>query len=89
MLIPFLISDDQTVDESPRDTDSPSFSAGSAPSRRLRLFGVNLDCGPEPEADTTAAATLYGYMHQQSSYAAMSAVPSYWLVLTSNTNKLR
>jgi hypothetical protein len=77
------------ADESPRDTDSPSFSAGSAPSRRLRLFGVNLDCGPEPEADTTAAATMYGYMHQQSSYAAMSAVPSYWLVLTSNTTKLK
>ncbi|KAG8089023.1 hypothetical protein GUJ93_ZPchr0011g28627 [Zizania palustris] len=76
--------------ESPRDTDckSPSFGAGSAPSRRLRLFGVNLDCGPEPEADTAAAGAMYGYMHQQSPYGAMSAVPSYWLVLTSNITKL-
>ncbi|XP_006662746.1 B3 domain-containing protein Os11g0156000 [Oryza brachyantha] len=68
------------AEESPRDTESrsPSFSAGSAPSRRLRLFGVNLDCGPEPEADATEATAMYGYMHQQSSFAAMSAVPSYW-----------
>uniref|UniRef100_A0A0D9XP80 TF-B3 domain-containing protein n=1 Tax=Leersia perrieri TaxID=77586 RepID=A0A0D9XP80_9ORYZ len=82
-------SDMHHAEEPPRDTDSrsPSFSGGSAPSRRLRLFGVNLDCGPEPEADTTAAATMYGYMHQQSSYTAMSAVPSYWFVLTSNTTK--
>ncbi|KAL5205604.1 hypothetical protein ABZP36_033813 [Zizania latifolia] len=39
--------------ESHRDADPTSSSAASAPppSRRLRLFGVNVDCGPEPEAD--------------------------------------
>lgn len=32
------------------------------PSRRLRLFGVNLDCGPEPEAEATTP--MYVYTHQ-------------------------
>uniref|UniRef100_A0A0D3HRM6 TF-B3 domain-containing protein n=3 Tax=Oryza TaxID=4527 RepID=A0A0D3HRM6_9ORYZ len=66
--------------ESQRDADAKSSSAASAPppSRRLRLFGVNLDCGPEPEADQATA--MYGYMHHQSPYAAVSTVPNYWSV---------
>nr|ABA96503.2 expressed protein [Oryza sativa Japonica Group]BAG98990.1 unnamed protein product [Oryza sativa Japonica Group] len=64
--------------ESQREADAKSSSAASAPppSRRLRLFGVNLDCGPEPEADQATA--MYGYMHHQSPYAAVSTVPNYW-----------
>ncbi|KAG8093615.1 hypothetical protein GUJ93_ZPchr0012g20407 [Zizania palustris] len=63
--------------ESQRDADTKSSSAASAPpSRRLRLFGVNVDCGPEPEADQATA--MYGYMHHQSPYAAVSTVPNYW-----------
>jgi hypothetical protein len=53
--------------------------SGAAPSRKLRLFGVNLDCGPEPEPETPTA--MYGYMHQQSPCAAVSAVPNYWSVV--------
>lgn len=53
--------------ESQADTKSSS-AASAPPSRRLRLFGVNLDCGPEPGAEPTA---MYGYMHQ-SPYAAVS-----------------
>ncbi|TVU26851.1 hypothetical protein EJB05_29420 [Eragrostis curvula] len=49
-------------------------SAASVPSRRLRLFGVNLDCGPEPEAETPTA--MYGYMHQ-SPYASFPE-PNNW-----------
>uniref|UniRef100_A0A0A9DVJ9 TF-B3 domain-containing protein n=1 Tax=Arundo donax TaxID=35708 RepID=A0A0A9DVJ9_ARUDO len=52
-------------------------SAASAPSRKLRLFGVNLDCGPEPEPEPETPTAMYGYMHQ-SPYAAVSAVPNYW-----------
>ncbi|KAI4965006.1 hypothetical protein ZWY2020_057677 [Hordeum vulgare] len=55
------------------DADARSCSPASAPTRRLRLFGVNLDCGPEPEAE--AAPATYGYVHQNP-YAAMSPVPS-------------
>ncbi|XP_062201816.1 B3 domain-containing protein Os11g0156000-like [Phragmites australis] len=57
------------------DVETKSSVAASAPSRKLRLFGVNLDCGPEPEPETPTA--IYGYMHQ-STYAAVSAVPNYW-----------
>ncbi|KAK3139361.1 hypothetical protein QOZ80_5AG0382110 [Eleusine coracana subsp. coracana] len=58
-------------------TETKSSGPASAPSRKLRLFGVNLDCGPEPEPETPTA--MYGYMHQQRpSYAAVSAVPNYW-----------
>lgn len=76
--IPFAV--EQFAGESQRDADAKSSSAASAPppSRRLRLFGVNLDCGPEPEADQATA--MYGYMHHQSPYAAVSTVPNYWSV---------
>jgi hypothetical protein len=57
------------------EADAKSSGTPRAPSRKLRLFGVNLDCGPEPEPETPTA--MYGYMHQ-SPYAAVSAVPSYW-----------
>lgn len=57
------------------DADAKSSGTPTAPSRKLRLFGVNLDCGPEPEPE----AAMYGYMHQQSPYA-VSTVPNYWLV---------
>ena len=57
------------------EADGKSSGTPTAPSRKLRLFGVNLDCGPEPEPETPTA--MYGYMHQ-SPYAAVSAVPSYW-----------
>ncbi|KAL6905606.1 hypothetical protein ACP4OV_003207 [Aristida adscensionis] len=60
--------------ESPREVDTKSSAAASAPSRKLRLFGVNLDCGPEPEPE--AATAMYGYMHQ-SPYAAVSTAPNY------------
>lgn len=64
--------------ESQWDADGRTCSPASAPTRRLRLFGVNLDCGPEPEADTsTATEAMYGYMHQIP-YAAVSPVPSNW-----------
>jgi len=59
------------------EADAKSSGTPTAPSRKLRLFGVNLDCGPEPEPETPTA--MYGYMHQ-SPYAAVPAVPSYWLV---------
>jgi hypothetical protein len=59
--------------------ETKSIGAASAPSRKLRLFGVNLDCGPEPEPETPSA--MYGYMHQQSPYAAVPAVPNYWSVV--------
>ncbi|KAL6595557.1 hypothetical protein ACP70R_047897 [Stipagrostis hirtigluma subsp. patula] len=52
-----------------------SYSAASASSRRLRLFGVNLDCGPEPEPETPTA--VYGYMNQNP-YPATSPVPNNW-----------
>jgi len=60
------------------EADAKSSGTPTAPSRKLRLFGVNLDCGPEPEPETPTA--MYGYMHQ-SPYAAVSAVPSYWQVV--------
>ncbi|XP_066360161.1 B3 domain-containing protein Os11g0156000-like [Miscanthus floridulus] len=53
------------------EADAKSSGTPTAPSRKLRLFGVNLDCGPEPEPETPTA--MY-----QSPYAAVSAVPSYW-----------
>jgi hypothetical protein len=49
--------------------------ASAPPSRHLRLFGVNLDCGPEPEAEATTP--MYDYTHQ-SPYAAVAMVPTYW-----------
>jgi len=60
------------------EADAKSSGTPTAPSRKLRLFGVNLDCGPEPEPEAEAA--MYGYLHQ-SPYAAVSTVPNYWLVL--------
>ncbi|XP_051180051.1 B3 domain-containing protein Os11g0156000 isoform X2 [Lolium perenne] len=69
-------SDMHHAGESQWDADTRSCSAASAPTRRLRLFGVNLDCGPEPEADTEMAApAMYGYVHQNP-YATVSPVPS-------------
>jgi len=63
------------------EADAKSSGTPTAPSRKLRLFGVNLDCGPEPEPEAEAAtAAMYGYLHQ-SPYAAVSTVPNYWLVL--------
>ncbi|XP_062181883.1 B3 domain-containing protein Os11g0156000-like [Phragmites australis] len=59
--------------ESQWDRDNRSCSAASAPSRQLRLFGVNLDCGPEPELETATA--MYSYMHQRA-YAATSPLPN-------------
>jgi hypothetical protein len=61
------------------EADAKSSGTPTAPSRKLRLFGVNLDCGPEPEPETEAATAMYGYMHP--SHAAVSTVPNYWLVL--------
>ncbi|KAM3255732.1 hypothetical protein ACQJBY_048737 [Aegilops geniculata] len=61
--------------ESQREADAKSSTASAPPSRHLRLFGVNLDCGPEPEAE--AITPMYGYTHQ-SPYAAVATVPSYW-----------
>ncbi|VAI15470.1 unnamed protein product [Triticum turgidum subsp. durum] len=61
--------------DSQREADAKSSTASAAPSRRLRLFGVNLDCGPEPEGE--AITPTYGYTHQ-SPYAAVATVPSYW-----------
>lgn len=58
--------------ESQADTKSNS-TVSAPPPRRLRLFGVNLDCGPEPEAEPTA---MYGYVHQ-SPCAAVSTVLNY------------
>ncbi|KAK3119785.1 hypothetical protein QOZ80_9AG0675140 [Eleusine coracana subsp. coracana] len=63
---------DQDHSNTPRAGES---SAASVPSRQLRLFGVNLDCGPEPEAETPTA--MYGYMHQ-SSYASTFSEPNNW-----------
>ncbi|TVU50936.1 hypothetical protein EJB05_02334, partial [Eragrostis curvula] len=60
-------------------TETKSSGAASAPSRKLRLFGVNLDCGPEPEPEPETPTAMYGYMHQ-SPYAAVSAAPNYWSV---------
>jgi len=63
------------------EADAKSSGTPTAPSRKLRLFGVNLDCGPEPEPEAEAAtAAMHGYLHQ-SPYAAVSTVPNYWLVL--------
>ncbi|CAL4904132.1 unnamed protein product [Urochloa decumbens] len=59
------------------EADAKSSGTPTAPSRKLRLFGVNLDCGPEPEPEPEAATAMYGYMHQ-SPYAAVSTVPNYW-----------
>ncbi|KAG8050601.1 hypothetical protein GUJ93_ZPchr0009g2319 [Zizania palustris] len=75
-LAPPGLADEQFAGESHRDADTRSSGAAAAPpsSRRLRLFGVNVDCGPaEPEADqATTATSLYGCMHHQSPYAAVS-----------------
>ncbi|PUZ43778.1 hypothetical protein GQ55_8G034800 [Panicum hallii var. hallii] len=62
----------QHAGESQWDRDNRSCSAASAPPRRLRLFGVNLDCGPELEPEPETPTTIYSYMHQ-SPYA-----PSTW-----------
>jgi len=62
------------------EADAKSSGTPTAPSRKLRLFGVNLDCGPEPEPEAEAETAMYGYLHQ-SPYAAVSTVPNYWLVL--------
>ncbi|XP_066334948.1 B3 domain-containing protein Os11g0156000-like isoform X2 [Miscanthus floridulus] len=55
----------QHAGESQSDRDNRSCSGASAPSsRRLRLFGVNLDCGPGPELEPETPTAMYGYMHQ-------------------------
>jgi len=48
------------------EADAKSSGTPTAPSRKLRLFGVNLDCGPEPEpeAEAEAETAMYGYLHQ-------------------------
>jgi hypothetical protein len=66
-----MISVDNRAGETTTTTETKSSGAASAPSRKLRLFGVNLDCGPEPEMPTA----MYGYMHQQSPYP-YAAVPN-------------
>ncbi|CAN6380609.1 unnamed protein product [Urochloa humidicola] len=50
----------QHAGESQWDRDNRSCCAASAPSRRLRLFGVNLDCGPGPEPEPETPTTVYG-----------------------------
>ncbi|XP_044334316.1 B3 domain-containing protein Os11g0156000 [Triticum aestivum] len=62
--------------DSRREADAKSSTASGPPSRRLRLFGVNLDCGPEPEAE--AATPMYGYTHHSPYAAAVATVPTYW-----------
>ncbi|OEL26104.1 B3 domain-containing protein [Dichanthelium oligosanthes] len=71
----------QHAGESQWDKDNRSCSAVSAPSRRLRLFGVNLDCGPGPEPEPETPTAMYGYMHQ-SPYA-----PNNWSALQNHQNK--
>lgn len=40
---------------------------------------MNLDCGPEPEAEAPTTP-MYGYTNH-SPYAAVATVPNYWSVL--------
>ncbi|XP_072954474.1 B3 domain-containing protein Os11g0156000-like isoform X2 [Typha angustifolia] len=53
-----------------------SASPVPAKSKRLRLFGVNLDCGPELQEAETARSVFS--LLDQSSCTPMPSIPSYW-----------
>ncbi|KAJ4766716.1 B3 domain-containing protein [Rhynchospora pubera] len=72
----YFLQGDQTRNVEGRGANNVVAPANS---KRLRLFGVNLDCvitEPEPETVQDMNGSMFGFM-SQSSY---TPVPNYWLV---------